>query len=224
MNNYTNTYVNDKSSFLTRVFTYLAVGLGLGALGAFAGVLLLNIMGSTFVILMLALMVAELVLVVVMSRNLDTRSLSSVRGMFIAYSFINGMTLSTLLLAYTSTSVVFAFLTTAVVFASLAIIGKTTKIDLTKFGSLLMVGLIVCLVMTIINALFIRSGSMDIVMCYVETFIFMGLIAYDTQMIDRYYGQTNNENFAIYAALQLELDFVNLFIRILQIFGRRRND
>lgn len=224
MNNYTDSYVADKSSFLSRVFTYLAIGLGLGALGAFAGVLLLNVMGSAFLILMLVLMVVEIVLVIALSRNLESKSLSSVRGMFIAYSFINGMTLSTLLLAYTTVSVVFAFLTTAVVFASLAIIGKTTKIDLSKFSSLFMVGLIVCLVMTLINALFIRSGQMDIVMCYVETFIFMGLIAYDTQMIDRYYSQSNNENFAIYAALQLELDFVNLFIRILQIFGRRRND
>ena len=118
-----------------------------------------------------------------------------------------------------------AFITTSIVFASLAIIGKTTKIDLSRFGTMLLTGLIICIVVSLVNLLFFRASGIDMALCYVETLLFMGLIAYDMQMIDRYYSQSENENYAIYAALQLELDFINLLLRVLQMFGtRRRND
>ena len=145
--------------------------------------------------------------------------------MFIAYSFINGMTLSVIIAIYTTASILMAFITTSVVFASLAVIGKTTRIDLSRFGTMFVTGLIICIIVSLVNLLFFRASGIDMALCYIETLLFMGLIAYDMQMIDRYYSQSQNENYAIYAALQLELDFINLLIRVLQIFGtRRRND
>lgn len=226
MNNFDNTarYVS-KMDFLSSVFAYLGIGLGLSALGAVAGYYLLPLAGSAYGILMFALVIAELVMAFMMGRGLNTRSTASVRGMFIAYSLVNGMTLSVILAIYTTGSILMAFITTSIVFASLAIIGKTTKIDLSRFGTMLLTGLIICIVVSLVNLLFFRASGIDMALCYVETLLFMGLIAYDMQMIDRYYSQSENENYAIYAALQLELDFINLLLRVLQMFGtRRRND
>ena len=226
MNNFDNTarYVS-RMDFLSSVFAYLGIGLGLSALGAVAGYYLLPLAGRAYGLLMFVLMGAELAMAFMMGRGLNTRSTASVRGMFIAYSFINGMTLSVIIAIYTTASILMAFITTSVVFASLAVIGKTTRIDLSRFGTMFVTGLIICIIVSLVNHLFFRASGIDMALCYVETLLFMGLIAYDMQMIDRYYSQSQNENYAIYAALQLELDFINLLIRVLQIFGtRRRND
>ena len=226
MNNFDNTarYVS-RMDFLSSVFAYLGIGLGLSALGAVAGYYLLPLAGRAYGLLMFVLMGAELAMAFMMGRGLNTRSTASVRGMFIAYSFINGMTLSVIIAIYTTASILMAFITTSVVFASLAVIGKTTRIDLSRFGTMFVTGLIICIIVSLVNLLFFRASGIDMALCYIETLLFMGLIAYDMQMIDRYYSQCQNENYAIYAALQLELDFINLLIRVLQIFGtRRRND
>ena len=226
MNNYENSarYVS-RMDFLSSVFAYLGIGLGLSAVGAVGGYYLLPLAGSAYGILMFVLMGVELVMAFMMGRGLNTRSTASVRGMFIAYSLINGMTLSVILAVYTASSVMMAFITTSIVFGSLAVIGKTTKVDLSRFGSMLFTGLIICIIVSLVNLFFFKASGIEIALCYIETLLFMGLIAYDMQMIDRYYSQSENENYAIYAALQLELDFINLLLRVLQLFGtRRRND
>lgn len=225
MNNFDNTarYIS-RMDFLSSVFAYLGIGLGLSAAGAVGGYYLLPALGGAYGFVMLMLVGVELVLAFVLGRGIETRSTSSVRGMFIAYSFINGLTLSVILAVYTTASVVMAFITTSVVFVSLAIIGKTTKLDLSRFGTFLFTGLIICIIVSLINLFFFKASGIDLALCYIETLLFMGLIAYDTQMIDRYYSQSENENYAIYAALQLELDFINLLLRVLRLFGVRRND
>ena len=226
MNNYDNTvkYVS-KMDFLSSVFAYLGIGLGLSAVGAVAGYYLLPMLGSAYGIAMIALAIAELVLVFVLGRGLGTKSTSTVRTLFIGYSFINGLTLSVILAYYTTASVMMAFITTSVVFVSLAIIGKTTKLDLSRFGTMLLSGLVICVIVSLVNLFLFKASGIELALCYIETLLFMGITAYDMQMIDRYYSQSENENYAIYAALQLELDFINLLVRVLQIFGtRRRND
>ncbi|MBO7676801.1 MAG: Bax inhibitor-1/YccA family protein [Erysipelotrichaceae bacterium] len=224
-NNYDNTvkYVS-RMDFLSRVYAYVGIGLGLSALGAIGGNYLLPRLGSAYGVVMFGLIIAELVLAFVLGRGIGTKSTSAVKGMFIAYSLINGLTLSVVLAYYTTASVLMAFTTTAVVFVSLAIIGKTTSLDLSRFGTVLMTGLIVSIVVSLVNVLFFRASGLDLALCYFEILLFMGLTAYDMQMIDRYYSQSQNENYAIYAALQLELDFINLLVRVLRIFGTRRSD
>ena len=226
MNNYDNTvrYVS-RMDFLSSVFAYLGIGFGLSAVGAVGGYYLLPMLGGAYGIVMLALVITELVLAFVLGRGLGTRSTAAVRAMFIAYSFINDLTLSVILAYYTAGSIMFAFITSSIVFASLAVIGKTTKLDLSRFSTMLFTGLMICIVVSLVNLFIFKASGIDMVLCYVETLLFMGLIAYDMQMIDRYYSQSENDIYAIFAALQLELDFINLLIRVLQIFGtRRRND
>ncbi|MBQ6216974.1 MAG: Bax inhibitor-1/YccA family protein [Erysipelotrichaceae bacterium] len=213
-----------RQDFFSRVMGYLAAGLGLSAAGAMAGNFILPLFGQAYMIAMLFFMAAELVLAFVIGKDLESRSTDSVRTLFIVYSFINGITLSVILSIYTAASILMAFITTAVVFSSLCIIGKTTKVDLTRFGAFFMTGLICCIILTLVNMLLFHASGLDIALCYIETLLFMGITAYDMQMIDRYYSQSESENFAIFAALQLELDFINLLIRVLQIFGVRSDD
>ena len=213
-----------KADFISRVMGYLGVGLGLNVVGAYFGNLLLPALGSYYPMVMLVLLVAQLAMAFMIGRNLETRSTNSVRIMFVIYSTILGLTISAIISQYTSASVFFAFGTTAVVFISLCVIGRTTNLDLSRFGNILRVGLIVCIIVTLLNFFILRASMVETVLTYFETLLFMGLIAYDMQMIDRYYANSENENLAIYAALQLELDFINLLIRVLEIFGRRRDD
>ncbi|MBQ1775564.1 MAG: Bax inhibitor-1/YccA family protein [Erysipelotrichaceae bacterium] len=210
--------------FFSKVMGYLALGLGLSAIGALAGNYMMPLLGQAYMFAMLFFMAAELVLAFVIGRNLESRSTAAVKGMFVAYSLINGLTLSVILSVYTAASVLMAFATTAVVFGSLCAIGRTTKVDLTRMGPFFMTGLVSCIILTIVNMLFFRASGLDIALCYIETLLFMGITVYDMQMIDRYYSQSESENFAIFAALQLELDFINLLIRVLEIFGVRRSD
>ena len=213
-----------RQDFFSRVLGYLAIGLGLSAAGALAGNYILPIFGQAYMFAMLFFMAAELVLAFVIGKDLDKRSTASVKTLFVVYSFINGITLSVILSIYTPGSILMAFVTTAIVFGSLCVIGKTTKADLTRFGPFFMTGLISCIILTLANILLFHASGLDIALCYIETLLFMGITVYDMQMIDRYYSQSESENFAIFAALQLELDFINLLIRVLEIFGVRAND
>ena len=225
-NNYDYEQVNriSRSDFLVNVFTYLGIGLGLNALGALLGYYFLPMLGDAYSIVMIVLIVIELAMAFMIGRNLEGRSTSSVRTMFTIYSFINGLTLSVIIAVYTTASLLMAFVTTTVVFVSLAIIGKTTRFDLSSFGRVFIVGLVICIIVSTLNMFLFKATGIEVALCYVETLLFMGLIAYDMQMIGRYYGQSDNENYAIYAALQLELDFINLLLRVLQLFGVRKDD
>ncbi|MCR4633353.1 MAG: Bax inhibitor-1/YccA family protein [Erysipelotrichaceae bacterium] len=224
MNDYQEISRLSRPAFFNRVLGYLAVGLGLSALGAIAGNAILPMLGEGYMFAMLFFMVTELILAFVIGSKIDRYPTSTIRSLFIGYSLINGITLSVILAVYTTASILMALLTAAVVFGSLCMIGRTTKLDLTRMGSFFMTGLICCIVLTLANLWIFKASGLDIALCYIETLLFMGITVYDMQMIDRYYAQSESENLAIYAALQLELDFINLLIRILQIFGVRVDD
>ena len=194
MNNFDNTarYVS-RMDFLSSVFAYLGIGLGLSALGAVAGYYLLPLAGRAYGLLMFVLMGAELAMAFMMGRGLNTRSTASVRGMFIAYSFINGMTLSVIIAIYTTASILMAFITTSVVFASLAVIGKTTRIDLSRFGTMFVTGLIICIIVSLVNLLFFRASGIDMALCYIETLLFMGLIAYLIRVLQIFGTRRRND-------------------------------
>ena len=210
--------------FFSKVMGYLALGLGLSAIGALAGNYMMPLLGQAYMFAMLFFMGAELVLAFVIGRNLERSSTASVRALFVTYSLINGITLSVILSIYTTASILMAFVTSAVVFGSLCMIGRTTKLDLTRMGTFFMAGLVSCIILSLANIFIFRASGLDIALCYIETLLFMGITVYDMQMIDRYYSQSESENLAIFAALQLELDFINLLIRVLQIFGVRNSD
>lgn len=147
---------------------------------------------------------------------------------FIAYCTVTGLTFSIIFLAFSIQTIGICFGITALVFGSMAVIGYTTNIDLTKYSTYLFFGLLGMIVVTLLNAFIFRSTGLDLLLMYGMIIIFLAFTAYDVQKIrSLYYSVSNDErllkNFMVYGAFQLYLDFINLFIYILRLFGSRRD-
>ena len=158
---------------------------------------------------------------------------STATGIFFAYAVLNGLNLSSIFLVYDFGSLILAFLVGAVYFGVMAVYGNVTNRDLTGWGPKLMGGLVALIVCGLVGGLFslfgFGFGIMDLVLCAVGLLIFMGLTAYDTQMLKYYYSYFGGDaamlhKSSIIGALNLYLDFINIFLYILRMLGRRSND
>lgn len=216
------------NQFLTKTFTIMTMGLLLTAgvayfIAAFMPQIVYSYGMTMFVI------IAQLGVCFYFSARFMNMSVGAARICFIAYSVLTGITFSFIPLIYDGGTLALAFTMTAVVFASMAIIGHTTSMDLSKFGPYFFAGLIAIIVTTLLNVLFFRSESIDLMLNYAGIIIFLGLIAFDMQNLRKIYLSGLNSGdmgakLAIFGALQLYLDFINLFIRILAIFGRHSDN
>lgn len=176
-------------------------------------------------ILFWGLVIAEFALVIGVSAAINRLSLTMATLMFILYSVINGALLSFIFLAYTASSIATVFFITAGTFAVMAFIGYTTKTDLTSMGKILMMALIGLIIATLVN-LFIKSSGFTLILSYVGVLVFVGLTAYDSQKIKQMLLQAPDagegaQKLALLGALSLYLDFINLFLYLLRIFGKR---
>ena len=176
-------------------------------------------------ILFWGLIIAEFALVFGVTAAINKLSLTTATLMFILYSVINGALLSYIFLAYTASSIATVFFITAGTFGVMALIGYTTKTDLSSMGKILFMALIGMIIATVVN-LFVKSNGLTTILSYVGVLIFVGLTAYDTQKIKQMLMQAPDasegaQKMALLGALTLYLDFVNLFIYLLRIFGKR---
>ena len=171
------------------------------------------------------LMLAPLGMVFYLSAKLNSISAEKARNLFYVYAGLMGLSLSSLLLVYTGASVVRAFFVTAAAFAALSIYGYTTKKSLSGLGSFLMMGVFGLIIAQIAN-IFMASTQLDFIISIVGVLIFAGLTAYDTQKIKNMYAVSDTGEImgkkAVMGALTLYLDFINLFIMLLRLFGQRR--
>ena len=172
------------------------------------------------------LLIAQLGLVFFLSFRVQKLQPSTALGLFIGYSALSGATLAPLVFAYTQASVVTAFFTAAAMFGAMSVWGYTTKKDLSGFGSFLFMGLIGLIVASVIN-IFVGSNTMSFVISLIAVPLFAGLTAYDMQKIKEIYYHTQGDvaaqsRAAVMGALTLYLDFINLFIHLLQLMGERR--
>lgn len=176
--------------------------------------------GNNFLILI----GAEL-LIVLASNFAIKRNIAVLAGvLYVAYAYLTGVTMSAILLLYTTASVTAIFLITAGVFGIMAIIGLTTKTDLSKFGNILLMGLIGIILSSVVN-FFLGSTMLDTIICGVGVLIFVGLTAYDTQKIKNRVNMATDEtvlSLALYGGFELYLDFINLFLKLLRLFGKRK--
>ncbi len=174
--------------------------------------------------LFFGIILAELGLVFCLSRFINKLSFIAAFLLFMVYSILNGVSLSLVLIAYSPESVAGAFLSTAGVFGAMSIYGYTTKKDLTSWGSMLFMALIGLIIASVVN-IFFASSLMYWVITYAGIIIFIGLTAYDTQKIkNMLHGAEDNEStqkIALLGALNLYLDFINLFLYILRLFNRK---
>lgn len=173
------------------------------------------------------LVIAELGLVIGLSAAINKLSLTTATLMFVLYSLINGTTMSFIFLAYTASSVTNVFLITAGTFAAMAAFGYFTKVDLTSMGKILMMALIGIIIATIVN-IFTKSEGLTVILNYVGVLVFVGLTAYDSQKIKQMLqmapdASEGSQKIALLGALSLYLDFINLFLYLLRLFGSRRD-
>ena len=171
------------------------------------------------------LIIAEFGLVIGISAAINRLSLTTATLMFILYSVINGAMLSSIFVIYTMSSIASVFFITAGTFAVMALIGYTTKTDLTSMGKILFMALIGIIIATVVN-IFLKSSGLQMIVSYLGVLIFVGLTAYDSQKIKHMLqmapdASEASQKLALLGALTLYLDFVNLFIYLLRIFGRR---
>ncbi len=169
------------------------------------------------------LMIIELGIVVFLSFRITKMSAGAAASGFLVYSFLNGLTLSVIFFAYTQASIFQAFLTAAGMFGAMAVYGLVTKKDLTSWGSFFFMGLIGIVICSVIN-IFVRSSGLSFVISLIGVFVFLGLTAWDNQKLKSMATVTGpmQENVAVIGALALYLDFINLFLFLLRLFGDRR--
>jgi FtsH-binding integral membrane protein len=171
------------------------------------------------------IMLAPLGMVFYMSFGINKMSASKAQTVFWVFAALMGLSLSWILLIYTGASVARVFFITSATFGAMSIYGYTTKRDLTKLGSFLMMGLIGIIIASLVN-IFLKSSMMHFVISILGVLIFVGLTAYDTQKIKNMYAASDSEELmgkkAVMGALTLYLDFINLFIMLLRLFGQRR--
>jgi len=169
---------------------------------------------------------APLGLVLLMGARIQSLSYNGMISLFVLFSILMGMSLSSIFLRYDQLAIFKAFLSASALFAVMAIAGYTTKTDLTKLGSILFIGLIGIIIASLIN-LFTQSSQMSYIISILGVAIFTGLTAYDMQkikaMAEQNDGSVAFKKLAIWGALDLYLDFINIFLFLLRIFGGRRN-
>lgn len=167
------------------------------------------------------LFVAEIGLVVFLSFRITKMSAGTAAGAFLAFSLLNGLSLSAIFMVYTGVAIFQAFATAGAMFGAMSIYGFVTRRDLTSWGSFFFMGLIGLILCSIIN-IFLQSSALGWTISILGVFIFLGLTAWDTQKLKAYATVPEmRENLAIIGALALYLDFINLFLFLLQMFGRR---
>jgi len=213
------------SRAMASVYWWMSLGLAVTGVIAFgvahsetlAGIIL----GTPGVFI--GLMIAELVLVIALSAAISKMSPAVAAGVFLLYAALNGATMSAIFLVYTQGSIATTFFVTGGTFGAMAAYGTITKRDLTGWGSFLFMGLIGVVIASVVN-MFLHSEMLYWAITFAGILVFVGLTAYDVQRIRRAVvsGALPHDKLAVYGALMLYLDFINLFLLLLRLFGRRR--
>lgn len=216
-------------ALMRKVFVWMTLALaitGLTAYGVATSPALLSLIFSSKVTFF-GLIIAEFALVFAISGAINRLSLSTATLLFILYSVINGATLSSIFFAFSVATIGKVFFITAGTFGAMALVGYTTKTDLTSMGKLLFMALLGIIIASVVN-MFVASSGLDLILSYVGVLVFVGLTAYDTQKIKQMCQAAPDagesaQKLALIGALSLYLDFINLFLYLLRIFGNNRD-
>ena len=216
-------------ALMRKVFVWMTLALaitGLTAYGVATSPTILSLIFSSKVTFF-GLIIAEFALVFAISGAINRLSLSTATMLFILYSVINGATLSSIFFAFSVATIGKVFFITAGTFGAMALVGYTTKTDLTSMGKLLFMALLGIIIASVVN-MFVASSGLDLILSYVGVLVFVGLTAYDTQKIKQMCQTAPDagesaQKLALIGTLSLYLDFINLFLYLLRIFGNNRD-
>ncbi len=216
-------------SYMLRVYNYMGIGLVVtGVVAYFVAQWATGSPENAALIyqspLSWVIMLSPLAFVMVLSFGINKMSTSTAQLVFWAFAAVMGLSLSSIFLVYTGASIAKVFFITAATFGSMSLYGYTTKRDLTSIGNFLMMGLFGLIIASVVN-IFLQSSMMEFIISFVGVLIFVGLTAYDTQKIKESYSESHGSDVmaknAIMGALSLYLDFINLFMMMLRMFGNR---
>jgi uncharacterized protein len=218
-----------QGQFMTRVYGWMFAALlitgGVALFASTSEAVLQLVFGNRLVFF--GLIIAELVIVGFLSARALTWTPAQVTAAFIGYSVLNGLTLSVIFLVYTADSIASTFFISGLTFGVMSLYGYVTKTDLSKWGNLLFMGLIGIVIASVVN-MFWHNSTLSMIVSYVGVLLFVALTAYDTQKVKQYAfiglseGEDADHGASVLGALTLYLDFINLFLFLLRIFGRRR--
>lgn len=206
-------------SFLFMVGALLITACAALTISPYAALRLLS--GGSFY----AILVAEVAIVIASNFALRKNNAILAGVLFTAYSYLTGVTLSIIFMVYTTASIITIFLTTAAIFAIMAVYGLVTKTDLSSVGNILLMGLIGIIIISFVNIFLLHSTMLDTAISAIGVLIFVGLTAYDTQKIKRMVTVSNSQNvnsLALFGAFELYLDFINLFLKLLSLLGKKK--
>lgn len=217
---------NNITNFFAKVYLWMFLGLAISG-----GIAYATTINETLRVFALSnyiyILISELIVVIAFSALAKKTTPLAAKIMFVLYSALNGLSLCSIFLVYKIGSISFVFMSSALLFGVLALYGFMTKQDLTSFGKILLAGLFTIIVMSIVN-LFFGNAGFGILISVVSVVLFSGLIMWDMNRLKHiYYDFENNEveldKISIYGALDLYLDFINIFIQLLNIFGKRKD-
>ena len=214
----------DNNSILSDAFKWLAIGL----LVCFGTSYICSIEEVFEVIFgvgigaVIVFVVLELVCAFALTLFIKKLSPTVAKVLYLAYTALTGISFSGIFLVYTGESIAMVFLMTGLIFGAFAWVGKNSKMDLSKWGTYLFIALIAIIIVEIIN-IFIGSSGLQMAICLVAILVFAGYTAYDVKFALEKAKDMNTENAGIFCAFQLFLDFINLFIRLLELFGKSRD-
>lgn len=215
-------------ALMRKVYVWMTLALVLTGITAFGVAsspsLMMTIIQTPAI--MWGLIIAELAIVIAISAAINRLSLTTATLLFVLYSVLNGATFSLIFAVYTMSSIANVFFITAGTFGVMAAYGYFTKRDLSSWGKLLLMALIGLIIATLVNVFLVKSSGFDLILSYAGVLIFVGLTAYDTQKIKQMLAMQTDmgegaQKVALLGALSLYLDFINLFLYLLRIFGRR---
>ena len=212
----------ENNQIFTKVFMWMFIGLlvtfGTGYYVSLNANMLYNVFAKCYWILA----IAEIGIAIFLSVRIRKMNPMTAKILYLLYTFLTGLTFSSIFVVYKITSIIYVFGISAMIFGIFAAIGYLTKIDLSRIGVYLMMILIGIILCSIIN-IFVKSEAFNLGLMIACLVLFIIYVAYDIQVIKRnMYGISEEDNLAIYGAFQLYLDFINIFIRLLQFFGDRK--
>lgn len=218
----------ETKSLLTRVFTWMAIALSITGITAYFVYTQPQIHTYLFEKpgIIIGLMVLQLIIVIMFSLLIYRVSYATALALFLSYSFLTGLTFSSLFLVYTMESLAITFFITAAMFGVMALYGAFTRADLSSLGSLLTMALVGIIIAMLAN-FFFQSSTLNYIVSFIAIIVFAGLTAYDVQRIQQIsnvlqHEQVPLQKIALLGALTLYLDFINLFLSLLQFTGRRK--
>lgn len=210
------------NNLFNKIFAYLALGLLISFGVGYYISTDINLMNVIFQKYFFICIIAELAFALVLGWCIRKLSKTMTVVLYVLYCITTGLTLSSIFIVYEMASIIMIFLITSIIFALLALYGYFTKKDITKLGTLLLFGLIGIVILTIIN-LFLNNSPFDIILTIISMIIFMGFIVYDIYILKRRLYDIEEDKLAVYGAFQLYLDFINLFLKLLRLFGKSRD-